>query len=191
MVKPWREGAGRMGKLVAERALHDAHPAVDGGGRGLGVMAGLESEVVQQNRCAERTLADGIGMVHAGPPTQKVQQVYGIAAQGGFRQAAHTFAIQEAIDPFHFAAHRLLDNAKGASCIVGALRMDHLEGHTCASSNRHRNCWASPPCTKKLFGSCPSGNETLRAFKPCSLSRHASSCAACWPLPLLSASKAR
>jgi hypothetical protein len=34
-----------------------------------------------------------------------VQQVHGIAAQGGFRQAAHPFAIQETIDPFHFAAH--------------------------------------------------------------------------------------
>ena len=56
-------------------------------------------------------------MVHAGPPAQEVQQVHGIAAQGGFRQAAHPFAIQETIDPFHFAAHRVLDDAKWASCV--------------------------------------------------------------------------
>src|SRR5260370_4513118 len=102
-------------------------------------------------------------MVHAGPPAQEVQQVHSIAAQGGFRQAAHTFAIQETIDPFHFATHRLLDDAKWASCVAGVLRVDHLEGHTRATFNRHWNCWASPPWTKTLFGSCPSGKETLRA----------------------------
>ena len=59
-------------------------------------------------------------MVHAGPPAQEVQQVHGIAAQGGFRQAAHAFAIQEAIDPFHFAAHGLLDDAKWALCVAGS-----------------------------------------------------------------------
>src|SRR6266481_2357907 len=178
MVKSGREGTSRIGKLVTQRALNDSHTTVDGGGRGRGVMAGLESEVVQQNRCVERTLADGIGMVHAVPPAQEVQKVHGIAAQGGFRQAADTFAIQETIDPFHFAAHRLLDDAKWASCTAGVRRMNHLEGHTRASSNRHWNCWASPPWTKKLFGSCPSGNATLRAPKPCSSIRHASHCAA-------------
>src|ERR1022692_4176443 len=130
-------------------------------------------------------------MVHAGPPAQEVQQVHGVAAQGVFRQTAHTFPIQETIDPFHFAADRLFDDAIWASCVVAVVRMDHLEGHTRACSNRHWNCWASRPWTKKLFGSCPSGKETLRAFKPCSLSRHASPCAACRPLPLLSASKVR
>src|SRR6202165_377423 len=191
MVKPGSKGAGRIRKLVAQRALYDAHASVDGGGRGLGMMAGLESEVVQQNRCAERTLADGIGMVHAGPPAQEVQQIHGIAAQGILRQAAHTFAIQETIDPFHFAACWLLDDAKSTSCVAAVVRMDHLEGHARAFSNRHMNCWASPPWTKKLLGSCPSGKQTRRAIKPCSLSRHASPCAACWPLPLLSVSKAR
>ena len=43
MVKPGREGAGRIGKLAAQRALNDAYAAVDGGGRWLGMMAGLES----------------------------------------------------------------------------------------------------------------------------------------------------
>ena len=68
-------------------------------------------------------------MVQAGPPTQEVQQVHGVAAQGGFRQAAHIFEIQETIDPFHFAAHRLLDDAKGAPCVFGVRRMDHQEVH--------------------------------------------------------------
>src|SRR5271169_6899309 len=128
-------------------------------------------------------------MVQAGPPAQEVQQVHRIAAQGGVRQEAHTLAIQETIDPFDFAAHGLLDDAKWAAGVAGGVRMDHLKGHVRASSNRAWNCWASPPWTKKLFGSCPSGKEIRQAFKPCSRRRPASRWAACWPLPLLSASK--
>src|SRR5258708_8191519 len=124
-------------------------------------------------------------MVHAGPPAQEVQQVHSIAAQGGFGQAAHTFAIQETIDPFHFAACWLLDDAKSTSCVVAVVRMDHLEGHARAFSNRHWNCGASPPWTKKLLGSCPSGKQTRRAFKPCSPTRPPTRSPASRPLPFL------
>jgi hypothetical protein len=34
MVKPWRKGAGRIGKLVAQRAVNRADAAIDGGGCG-------------------------------------------------------------------------------------------------------------------------------------------------------------
>jgi hypothetical protein len=73
MMKPWHERAGRIRKLVAQRALDNAHAAVDGGSRRLGVLAGLESKVLHQARCAQSLLTDGNGMVHAVPPTQKVQ----------------------------------------------------------------------------------------------------------------------
>src|SRR5258708_28557276 len=110
-------------------------------------------------------------MVHAGPPTQEVQQVHSIAAQGGFGQAAHTFAIQETIDPFHFAACWLLDDAKSTSCVVAVVRIYHLEGHARASSNRSWNCVASPPCTKKMLASRTSCIHTPRPIQPCSLIR--------------------
>ena len=57
MVKTGCEGAGRIGKLVAQRTIHDAHAAVDGGGRGLGLMAGLESEVVRAEPIALSALS--------------------------------------------------------------------------------------------------------------------------------------
>src|ERR1017187_2738249 len=105
--------------------------------------------------------------------------------------ATHELAIQETIDPVDLAAGWLFDDAKWASCVAAIRRMDHLKGHERAASNRHWNSFALRPWAKKVFGSKPSGKETMRALKPCSLSRDAKCSAACCPLPLASASKVR
>jgi hypothetical protein len=47
IVKPGREGAGCIRKLVAQRALHDAYAAVGGSRRGLGMVSSLESQIVE------------------------------------------------------------------------------------------------------------------------------------------------
>ena len=107
------------------------------------ILAGIAAVVAILALVEFLNLGDRIGLVNVHPPAQEVKQVHGIATQSGFRKAAHTFAIQETIDPFHFAPHRLLDDSKWTSCVIAILRMDHLEGHACAS-NRCWNCWASP-----------------------------------------------
>jgi hypothetical protein len=121
-------------------ALHDAHTMIDGGGGGLGMLAGLESHEIRQRCCAERTFVDRVGVVHMGPPAQEVQQVHSITAQSGFCQAAHTFAVQKTIDPSHFPSGRQFANAKRTSCVTGVLlRTSHLEGRARASSNKYWN----------------------------------------------------
>src|SRR5471030_109530 len=130
-------------------------------------------------------------MVNTRPPTDKMQQVVSVETQALVRQAAHVLAIQVTIDPTDFVARLLFDNANWALCSAGGLRIDKMKFHGWAASSSDWNCRASPPWTKKLLGSWPSGSETRRAVMPCSQRRRDRHCAACWPLSLPSASKAR
>src|SRR5260370_4097177 len=125
------------------------------------------------------------------PPAEKVQQVLRIASEGEVGGAAEAFVIQIAIDPFDLAAGDLLDDAERAACVISGGLVNDTEFHGRAASSRDRNRRASPPCTKKLLGSWPSGSETRQAWMPQSRRRCERHCAACWPLPLLSASNAR
>src|SRR5712692_8850359 len=125
------------------------------------------------------------------PPADKVQQVVSVNAQGGVSQAADIFAIQVTIDPANLPARRLFDHANRALSAVGGLLVDHVELHGCAASRRDWNCRASPPWTKKEFGSWPSGSTMRRAVMPCARRRCANRSDACWPLPLASTSKVR
>src|ERR1700693_1203574 len=168
--------AGGIGKLVAQGAPGNDHAAVDGRGCRSWLLGRLESYVVRQRR-SECALSDNIGFMHSGPPTKKVQKVHGVTAQRGFGEAAGAFAIQKTINPLHFTAGLCFDDMEGTSCAATRL-MDYLECHGRAASRRRWNCRASPPWTKKLFGSWPSGSETVKAVKPCSLRRGASRCAA-------------
>ena len=75
--------------------------------------------------------------------------------------------------------------------VIGGLLVDQAELHGRAASRRAWSCPASPPWTKKEFGSWPSGRSTRRVVMPCARRRCASRCEACWPLPLASTSKVR
>src|ERR1039458_3949476 len=89
-----------------------------------------------------------------------------LASQGAVRHAAEAFAIQETIDPIDLAVGCLLDDAERASCVVGGGLVNDTELHGRAPSSRDWNWCASPPWTKKLFGSWPSGSETRRVDMP-------------------------
>src|SRR5438445_8345910 len=120
-----------------------------------------------------------------------MQQVVSVSAQGGVRQAANIFAVQVTIDPANSLAGGLLDDTNRTMCVVGGLLVDYAELHGWAASSRDWNCRASPPWTKKEFGSWPSGRWTTRVEMPRARRRCASCCEACWPLPLASTSKVR
>src|SRR3954468_609749 len=130
-------------------------------------------------------------MVNTLPPPEKVQQLMRIRSQRRVGQTAKGLIIEVLVDPFDLTAGGLLDNAIATARMVARELGNYAEGHHCAASNKDWNRRASPPWRKKLFGSWPSGSDTVRTFKPCSPSRQARDCAACWPLRLASASKAR
>src|ERR1019366_7091963 len=125
------------------------------------------------------------------PPPEKVQQLVRICSQGGVGQTAKGFVVEVLVDPVNLTAGRLFDNPVRASHMVVGGLVKHAEGHHCAASSSDWNWRASPPWTQKLLGSWPSGSETRRAVMPRSRSLRKRHCAACWPLPLRSASKAR
>src|SRR2546427_946335 len=154
-------------------------------------LTGLESHIVQQCRFGECIFVDRVSVVNALPPAEKVQQLMRIGFEGDIRQAAKGLVIEILIDPVDLAPRLSHDDAVRAPCLVGGRLMKNTKGHGRAASNSAWNWRASPSPTKNVFGSWPSGSETLRTFMPCSLSRPASECAACRPLPFGSASKAR
>jgi hypothetical protein len=83
-------------------------------------------------------------MMDTAPPANKMQQVHGVTAQSGVREAADVLTIQKMIDPFDCAAGLYLDDMKRTSrAAVGV--MDYLKGPGRAASRRRRNCCALPP----------------------------------------------
>src|ERR1039457_1133906 len=130
-------------------------------------------------------------MMNALPPAHEVQQAVCVAIQALVCKTANILAVQEAVDPTDAPAGWLLDHLIRAVCARWGFLMDDTELHSRAASRRDWNCRASPPWTKKELGSWPSGSETRRAVMPRSRRFRERHCAACWPLPLASASKAR
>ena len=144
-------GSAREGG--AQGAIRDGNALVDGGAGELGLLAGLESHVIQQGGLGERIFGNYIGVMHTFPPTDKVQQVLCIASEREVRDAAEAFEIQIAIDPFDLAAGGLLDDAERAVCLIGSGLVNDTELHERAASSSDWNWRASAPLTKKLFGS--------------------------------------
>src|SRR5450432_1031295 len=190
-LKTWSNLTGSAREDGVQRAIRNSDALVDGGAGELGLLTGLESHIIQQGGLGERIFGNRIGVMNTLPPTDKVQQVLCIASEREVRHATEAFEIQIAIDPFDLAAGGLLDDAKRAACVIGGRLVNDAELHGRAASSSDWNWCASPPCKKKLLGSWPSGSATLRASKPCSRSLSANACAACWPLPLGSASNVR
>src|SRR5258708_8360145 len=85
-------GSGR--EEGEEGAVGDGDALIDRGSAELGLLAGLESHVVQQSGLGERILGNGIGVMNTFPPTEKVQQVLCIAAEREVGHAAEAFVIQ-------------------------------------------------------------------------------------------------
>jgi len=158
----------------AQGAIHNGHALVDGTAGELAWLTGLESHIVQQCRFGECTFVDRVGVMNTLPPTEKVQQLVRITFQGIICQAAQGLVIEILIDPVNLTSGGLHDDAIRASCLIVGGLVDHTKRHGRAASSSDWNWRASPPWTKKLFGSCPSGKETRQAFKPSSLSRPAS-----------------
>src|ERR1035437_8091326 len=190
-LKPWSNLPGSAREGAAQGAIRDGDALIDGGAGELGLLAGLESHVVQQGGLGERIFRNRIGVMNTFPPTDKVQQVLRITSEREVRYAAEAFEIQIAIDPIDLAARGLLDDAERAACVIGGRLVNDTEFHGRAASSRDWNCRASPPCMKKLLGSWPSGRETRRVSIPRSRRLRERHRAACWPLPLGSASKVR
>src|SRR5262249_54041124 len=119
------------------------------------------------------------------------QQFMRISSQGGVDQASEHLVVEVLIDPVDLTAGGLFDNAVRAAHMVFGGLGNYPEGHHRAASSSDWNRRASPTWTKKVFGSWPSGRPMLRPSTPGRASRQASDCAAFWPLPFVSASKAR
>src|SRR4029077_6521320 len=137
----------------------------------------------------ESIFGDFILVVNTLPPPEKVQQLVRIGPQSSVSQTAKRFVVEVLVDPVNLTAGRLFDNPIRASHVVVGGLVSHAEDHHCAASSIDWNWCASPPWTKKLLGSWPSGSKTRRAVMPRCRRLRERSCAACWPLPLTSASK--
>src|SRR5260370_40606785 len=92
------------------------------------------------------------------PATEKVQQLVRITAQGVVREAAEGFVVEIVIDPANLTSCCLHDDAIRATCLVRRGLVKDTKRHGCAASSSDWNWLASPPSTKKLFGSCPAGS---------------------------------
>ena len=126
------------------------------------------------------------------PPAEKVQQVLRIASQREVGDAAEAFVIQIAIDPFDLAAGGLLDDAERAACVIGGGLVNDAEFHGRAASSRDLELACITALHEEAVGIVAVGQRDQASVDACApgdvRERH---CAACWPLPLLSASKAR
>src|SRR5713101_3377976 len=191
LLKPRSNLPRSIREYDAQGTINNSNALVDGAAGQLALLTRLESHIVQQRRFGECIFSDRVGVMNTLPPTEKVQQLVRITFQGIIRQAAKGLVIEILIDPVNLASCRLHDDAIRASCLIGGGLVKNTKRHGRAASSRNWNWRASPFSVKKLFGSWPSGNETLRTSMPCSLSRQASDCDACCPLPFVSASKAR
>src|SRR5262245_26981616 len=90
----------------------------------------------------------------------------GVAAEGEVGYTAEAFQIQITVDPIDLAAGGLLDDAERAACGIGGGLVNDVELHGRAASSSAWKWRASPPCAKKLLGSCPSGKQTKRTVTP-------------------------
>jgi hypothetical protein len=120
-------GSAREGG--AQGAIRDGNALVDRGAGELGLLAGLESHVVQQGGFGERIFGNGIGAMNIFLPTDKAQQVLRITAEREVGHAAEAFEIQIAIDPIDLAARGLLDDPIGAACVIGGRLVNHTKSH--------------------------------------------------------------
>jgi hypothetical protein len=73
-------------------------------------------------------------MCHLNPPAQEMEEIIGVTAQGGFRDATHSLLIQEAVDPFHLTAAVLRD-AEGTAGVFQIATQDDVELHGNALSS--------------------------------------------------------
>src|SRR5437667_6961020 len=97
-----------------------------------------------------------------------MQQIVRITAKRSIGHATDALLVQISIDPLHFPTG-LLDHAKRTVRVAQSILVNNTKGHHGrAASSSDWNWRASPPWTKKLLGSCPSGRETRRAVMPCS-----------------------
>ena len=113
----------------------------------------LESHIVQQRRFGEGIFVDGVGVVNALPPTEKVQQLVRITVQSGICQTAEGLVIELLIDPADLASGGLNAEAIRTARLVWGWLVNHAKGHGKAASSSSWNWRASPFSTKKLFGS--------------------------------------
>src|SRR5262245_11935360 len=95
-------------------------------------------------------------------------------SEGG--EPAEAFQVKITVHPIDLTAGGLFHDAKWALCRIRIGLVNDTKVHDRTASSSAWNWWASPPCTKKLLGSWPSGNETSRALRP----RCCSVCERCW-----------
>jgi hypothetical protein len=75
LMKASSDLAGSVGELVAQGAFGDGDAVIDGGAGGLGLLAGLESHIIQQGGFGKIAFGNGSGVMNTLPPAEKVQQV--------------------------------------------------------------------------------------------------------------------
>ena len=124
-----------MRKLKPQSTLSGAHSAVDAGGSRPRLLIGLKTNVVQQGGFGESFFGDRIGLIHAHPPAQEMEQIVGVAPQRGISDATDSLLIQEAVDPSHFPTG-VFHYAKWTLGVSQAALLSHTESHRQARSNR-------------------------------------------------------
>src|SRR6266481_1414704 len=98
-------------------------------------MIGLETNVVQQGGFGKSFFGDRISLIHAHPPAQEMEQIVGIASQGGISDATDSLLIQEAVDPKHFLTG-VVRHAIRALGVAQSMLLSDTESHRQASTNR-------------------------------------------------------
>ena len=200
LAKPMAGGANKLdgilgqsgkelGELVAEGAIGDGDAGVDGGTGRPGCRPDSKrrysSSVDSVRSRSKRRRFHGCL-----PTSGQSAAVVRVEAQTSVGQAAHVLTIQIAINPAHLSAGGLFDNANRTLRVLRLCRSitrNFMAEHSPAEigTAAHRR----PERTR-------SSDRGLRAMRrsareSCSRSRAARLCAACWPLPFASASKAR
>ena len=125
---------------------------VDRRSRAGWLLAGLESDVLEQDGVGERIRRDCAGVMDAFPPAEKVKQDMCVTSNGEGGQAAETFQVEVTVCPLHLAAGGLFDDAEGAASGIDGGLLHDMESHCVALSSSAWNWRASPPAVEKLLG---------------------------------------
>jgi two-component system, OmpR family, sensor histidine kinase CpxA len=99
----------------------------DGGGLEIEIHLPAQNPVSAPPDSVRSSSLNVGGGMNTLPPTNKVQQVVSIGAQGGVLHATNKFAVQITIDPADLPTIGLPDDTNRTLCVVGGLLMDQAE----------------------------------------------------------------
>src|ERR1700734_761283 len=100
-----------------------------------GLLTRQESHIIEQCRFREGIFSDRVRAMNTLPPTEKVQQLVGIALQGMISEAANGLVIEVLIDPVNLTSCCLHDHAVRTSRGVVRGLVVNAKSHDRAASS--------------------------------------------------------